>query len=36
MPKHDCPLPLLKEQQYAMREYLHLLEVRAEIEKIEL
>lgn len=32
----DCPLPLLKEQKAAMGAYLHALEVRAEIEKIEL
>jgi hypothetical protein len=36
MPKHDCPLYLLKEQQRAMGEYLHILEIRAVIEKIEL
>ena len=36
MPKHDCPDSLLKEQQRAMGEYLHLLEVRAVIEGIEL
>lgn len=35
-PKHDCPLTLLKRQQKVMGEYLHLLEVRAVIEKIEL
>jgi hypothetical protein len=35
-PKHDCPLTLLKQQQRVMGEYLHLLEVRAVIEKIEL
>ena len=35
-PKHDCPLTLLKQQQKVMGEYLHLLEVRAVIEKIEL
>lgn len=35
-PKHDCPLTLLKQQQKVMGEYLHLLEVRAIIEKIEL
>lgn len=32
----DCPLSLLKEQKAAMGVYLHALEVRAEIEKIEL
>lgn len=31
-----CPLSLLKEQKRAMGEYLHALEVRAEIEKIDL
>lgn len=35
-PKHDCPLSLLKEQQKAMGQYLHILEIRAVIEKIEL
>ena len=33
---HDCPAILLKEQQRAMGEYLHILEVRAEIEGIDL
>lgn len=36
MPKHDCPDHLLREQQRAMGEYLHLLEVRAVIEGVEL
>ena len=36
MPKHDCPDDLLTAQQRAMGEYLHLLEVRAVIEEIEL
>lgn len=36
MPKHDCPLSLLREQQKAMGMYLHTLEIRAEIEKINL
>lgn len=36
MPKHDCPDMLLAEQQTLMGNYLHLLEVRAEIEGIEL
>lgn len=36
MPKHDCPLELLWEQQHVMGNYLHLLEVRAVIEKVEL
>lgn len=36
MPKHDCPDDLLREQQSVMGEYLHLLEVRAVIEGIDL
>lgn len=36
MPKHDCPLHLLREQQSAMGQYLHSLELRAEIEGINL
>ena len=36
MPKHDCPSDLLTEQQRVMGEYLHILEVRAVIEGIEL
>jgi hypothetical protein len=32
----SCSLELLKEQQSHMGQYLHCLEVRAEIEKIEL
>lgn len=36
MPKHDCPSDLLIQQQSVMGEYLHLLEVRAVIEGIEL
>lgn len=36
MPKHDCPLDLLRDQQRAMGEYLHCLEIRAVIEGIEL
>ena len=35
-PKHDCPSTILREQQRAMGEYLHILEVRAVIENIEL
>lgn len=35
-PKHDCPDYLLKEQQKIMGEYLHILEIRAVIEGIEL
>lgn len=36
MPNHDCPDDMLKEQQHIMGHYLHILEVRAEIENIEL
>lgn len=36
MPQHDCPADLLRQQQSAMGEYLHLLEVRAVIEGIVL
>ena len=36
MPTHDCPDDLLKNQQSVMGEYLHILEVRAVIEGIEL
>ena len=36
MPKHDCPEDLLREQQRKMGEYLHILELRAVIEDIEL
>lgn len=32
----NCPLELLKAQKKAMGEYLHALEVRAEIEGVEL
>lgn len=35
-PKHDCQYHLLKEQQRLMGEYLHILEVRAIIEKVDL
>ena len=35
-PKHDCPAELLVEQQNLMGRYLHILEVRAVIEGIEL
>lgn len=35
-PRHDCPHDLLIEQQRIMGEYLHLLEVRAVIEGINL
>ena len=36
MPKHDCPEGILREQQRCMGEYLHLLELRAVIEGIDL
>jgi len=35
-PKHDCPYEMLRNQQSVMGEYLHILEVRAIIEKIDL
>ena len=35
-PKHDSPLALLRHQQHYMGEYLNILELRAEIEGIEL
>ena len=35
-PKHDCPEDLLRDQQRIMEQYLHILEVRAEIEGIDL
>ena len=35
-PKHDCPTDMLKHQQHIMGEYLHILEVRAVIEGIDL
>ena len=36
VPKHDCPLELLREQQKYMGMYLSVLEKRAIIENIEL
>lgn len=36
MPPHDCPDELLREQQSVMGNYLHILELRAEIEAIKL
>lgn len=36
MPKHDCPGEMLRTQQHIMGDYLHILEVRAVIEGIEL
>ena len=35
-PKHDCPLELLREQQSIMGQYLHVLELRAVMENIDL
>ena len=35
-PEHDCPYAMLRDQQRVMGEYLHILELRACIEKIEL
>lgn len=35
-PKHDCPYELLRRQQATMQEYLHILELRAIIEGINL
>lgn len=35
-PKHDCPADILKEQQTSMGNYLHLLEIRAVMENIDL
>ena len=35
-PKHDCPLTLLIEQQDLMGQYLHVLELRAVLENIDL
>lgn len=35
-PKHDCSLELLRSQQRIMGEYLHILEIRAVIEEIDL
>ena len=36
MPKHDCPDNVLRAQQRTMGEYLHMLELRAVIEGIDL
>lgn len=35
-PKHDYPLELLREQQNIMGRYLHILELRAIIEEVDL
>lgn len=34
MPDHDCPEDILRDQEMCMEKYLHLLELRAEIEGI--
>lgn len=36
MPEHNCPDDLLSDQQRVMGEYLHILEIRAIIEGIDL
>ena len=36
MPEHDCPDDLLLRQQMVMEEYLHILEVRALVEGVDL
>ena len=36
MPQHECPDELLKEQQNVMERYLAILEVRAEIEGVDI
>ena len=36
MPSHDCPTDLLREQQEVMGHYLHILEIRAVIEGVDL
>lgn len=35
-PKHDCPVSLLRDQQSYMGQYLRILELRAEVENIQL
>lgn len=35
-PKHDCPYGMLRDQQEVMGQYLHILELRAIIEDVEL
>lgn len=35
VPPHECPDDLLREQQSAMGQYLHILEIRAVIEGVE-
>lgn len=34
--EHDCPLDMLREQQRCMGSYLHVLELRAIVEGVEL
>lgn len=36
MPKHDCPEWILREQERVMGDYLHMLEMRALIEGVDL
>lgn len=36
MPEHDCPEYILREQQRIMGEYLHILELRAFIEGVDI
>ena len=36
MPEHDCPIDILQEQEFAMANYLEILEYRAAIEGVEL
>ena len=36
MPEHDCPEWILREQEKIMSEYLHMLEMRALIEGIDI
>ena len=35
-PAHDCPLSVLQKQLRIMGQYLHVLEVRAKIEEVEI
>lgn len=35
-PPHDCPVEMLRDQAYHMGKYLHILELRAGIEGVEL
>ena len=34
--EHDCPLDMMREQQRCMGQYLHVLELRAIVEGVEL